>query len=295
MKEIIKAILNKVGLLIYIKKILKFDLKKSKEYPIIKYSYEKFIFSNRSSLIWTTHKGASSVVTKILKNLEKKINFGYFDYESKICKYSKELDKIYDPNDLLEEYNDIFFQRFNNIYGPLRKPYEIDYMNSYNHIFILRDPRDVLISSYYWFGYNAESRTPEHYGLHNMFVKRRDKIQSLSKDDACIYLADEWLLDIYAKYLEIYKKYENTFFIPYKFLKSNPDFFLESFFKASGVNDKKGTLKKLAQEVLRKKPSKNDLKHRRSGKSNQYLTELQPQTIENLNSLFNPILNAWDF
>ena len=66
-------------------------------------------------------------------------------------------------------------------------------MNSYNHIFILRDPRDVLISSYYWFGYNAESRTPEHYGLHNMFVKRRDKIQSLSKDDACIYLADEWL------------------------------------------------------------------------------------------------------
>lgn len=294
MKEIIKIILDKVGLLSYIKKILKFELKKSKEYPIIKYSYEKIIFSNRSSLIWTTHKGASSVVTKMLRNLEKKINFGYFDYESKICRYSKELDKIYDPNDLLEEYNDIFFQRFNNIYGPLRKPYEIDYMNSYNHIFILRDPRDVLISAYYWFGF-TESRTPEHHGLHNMFVKRRDKIQSLSKDDACIYLADEWLFDIYAKYLEIYKKYENTFFIPYKFLKSNPDFFLESFFKASGINDKKGILKKLAQEVLRKKPSKNDLKHRRSGKSNQYLTELQPQTIENLNSLFNPILNAWDF
>ena len=51
----------------------------------------------------------------------------------------------------------------------------------------------------------------------------------------------------------------------------------------------------MGQEVLRGKTNKKDLRHRRSGKSNQYLAELQPKTIENLNSLFNPILNAWDF
>ena len=45
MKEIIKSILELIGLLVHIKRILKFELKK--EYPIIINSYNNFISPNR--------------------------------------------------------------------------------------------------------------------------------------------------------------------------------------------------------------------------------------------------------
>tara|TARA_B100000242_G_C43042966_1_gene486688 strand:- start:1530 stop:2420 length:891 start_codon:yes stop_codon:yes gene_type:complete len=296
MREVIKIILGSLGLLKYIKKISKLEVKKSKEYPIIKRSYENFLSSQKSSLLWTTHKGASSLLTKLFFKIENEISFNYYDFESKLVKYSRELDNIYNPYNLLGEFNDIFFQRFNNIYGPLRQPYQIDRMDSYNHVFFLRDPRDVIISSYYWFGFNSNNtKFDDHFGLSDSLIKKRDKIQSLNKDDACIYLANEWLLDKYLAYMEIYNKYESTFFIPYKLLKNNPDLFLKNILKAVGLKDKNGAVKKLAEKVIQKKPSKKDIKHRRSGKSSQYLNELHPKTIEKINLIFNPILNQWDF
>ena len=94
-------------------------------------------------------------------------------------------------------------------------------------------------------------------------------------------------INLYTKYMEIYKKYK------YESLKTNPEFFLESLFIATRLSNRKEFLKNWPRS-FKKKPSKMILSIE-GVVSLLNIHELQPKTVDKLNSLFNPILKEWHF
>lgn len=191
----------------------------------------------------------------------------------------------------------------NCIYGPMRGAPK-EYLEHLKYIVHVRNPLDIMVSSYYSFGYTHG--LPKDERSKDKFMKRRNEIQSLSIDEYC--LQQKNINDINGKYnllldwIHNYKDKDNVFISDYDRMYYNFSEWLKEIFDFLALETYNETYKTFAHEFENssKIHTKSDVttvkSHHRSGLSKQYLVELKEETLNIVISKFSQkIRDNFDF
>lgn len=246
-----------------------------------------------SVLFFTTHKCASMFCDTLFGTISRNSRFecrnypaAFWELEGKI-----QVGDSYEPF-LIENYN-TFFRQKGEIYAPLRRPIDFPGRNGFKHIFFLRDPRDVLVSAFYSFGFthslgNDEERKSER-------LKEREKIQTGGIDVYALKAGVEWLLPIYEKYRSFREEENRSLYLRYDEFAHDTKRFLTAILEFLDVNLPEDAFNTIVDKAAPVQARPRDGKHKRSGKTGQYQTELKPDTIEFLNEKLSAVLDYWGF
>lgn len=248
----------------------------------------------KSVIFFTTHKCASSFMNQFFRMVSNDSNYKVVDYASSIWALGDSLDvgAIYEPF-LEENYDRLYFQT-GEIYAPQRRPIHFPGIEKLKHVFFLRDPRDVLVSAFYSFGFSHS--VPQNTVGKDDFLKRREKMQQGTIDDYVKEAATEWILPLYKNYQSLRESSSSNIFLSYHLFNSNlPAFIKELSHFLNFVPSEEKIQEVITANKKGSNTQENIAKHRRSGKSGQFREKLSPSTIEYLNELFRDVLIYWKF
>ena len=288
-----KKLIHKVLLMLGIRKY------SSKQQRIMSIANGKHISKKNESsdynsvIFFTTHKCASNYVKELINYIESNYRYKTFDYGKLVGGLADELNINGQVEDFLNINHEELFVLNGEIYGPQRMPLNFNGLEKFKSIFFLRDPRDVLISSYYSFGYSHPEPSSEN--LKTIHQLKRKHIQNTSIDEYVIDFAKSWILPIYADYSNLYSNAENSLFLNYDLFINDTKKFLVSIFSFLDLKINDSDIDKLVKKASPISKNINIENHKRSGRSRQWEHELSEDTQKALTLLLNPILKEWNF
>jgi len=249
-----------------------------------------------SVLFYTTHKCASTFMSKLLIKLSSKIEYDFNDYANAIWDLGDNIaigqgNKGYLLRFLEKNYDRLFYQK-GEIYGPLRFPVNFPNRQAFKHIFFLRDPRDVIVSSYYSFGFSHP--LPTNNMRKKNFLSLREEIQKKGIDQHALDFADE-LITRYNGFRHLRETCDGYIYLRYDEFANDTRNFILNLAKYLNVELQKQELDMLCKEAAPIQENIKDDKHKRSGKSRQFISELKPETQAILNDKFRDTLKYWEF
>lgn len=255
---------------------------------------------NRSILFFTSAKCASTFTSKFLRELDANSDLRHVDYNQMIYRAGDDLN-LGNAEQFFADCQDILFTTSGDIYGPLRNPIDLRDMDQYRKIFFLRDPRDVLVSAYYSFGF---SHGPPRNSLKaEEFHRGRAKIVEEGIDRYSRRAVLEWVLPLYQRYQQI-RETSGGLFLSYRDFVDHPTDFAIRLLDYIDLPSEAERERLFAFLVSTKKVAANppadtsataELSHQRSGRHDQYLHELQADTIQYLNDTLSDQLDYWGF
>ena len=245
----------------------------------------------KSVYFFTLHKCASTLFSEyVLDNIK---GLKHEDYEYEI--YSGQR----------EEGKQLIFQDKEFIYGPIRLS-TTDLKNPINQlliqpttqhkfiknkkaIFFVRDPRDILVSSYYSYKYShGLSPVKELKELQKAYI---DRLKSQSLDEYVLHMAISQVthFNMMSGLMRICKK---NILLKYEDMISNFTEFITRFNQFIELEPEV-----IEQIYLRSRPKEEEdvLSHRRSGKVNGFRDKLKKETIDSLNIQLGQILKAFNY
>jgi hypothetical protein len=231
-----------------------------------------------SVYFFTFHKCASTLFSSyILKNIDGLKNI---DYASAI--YSGEIG----PNQVLE-FNERGF-----IYGPIRISADADSPVSKmlvkpttNHdfirdkvaLFFLRDPRDILVSSYYSFGFTHGFSIVDEIRDKQEQIRRETRDKTL--DNYVLQSANKQIIFFQTLY-DLSRVCDRSTIIKYEDMISNFDIFANQLVKYVSIKDE---IIEGIYEKSRPQETEDLTSHRRSGRIQNFRQKLKQETIQALN------------
>lgn len=251
----------------------------------------------RKILIYTVHKAASMFLHKLTSQVANALMIDYFSIND---------DKYYDVI-MKESWNSLIEDEAKTgCFGPIRageaKPSFPKNLKSYSVILHLRDPRDVLTSSYFSVTYSH----PIQAGRFNPTDEHRKQWEREGIDKYVTgqipnfkHKYQELCLNLLGKENVVFLKYENMISDYKRWLKH----FLSAFTdfippqkKYLGIDSHQNTFSRIHKKLY--KENKNDFKvsseniynHKRQAIPGDYKRKLTPQTIDILNSQFAEVL-----
>jgi hypothetical protein len=262
-----------------------------KRLELIANEYER-THQHPSVLVYTTHKCASMFISKLTDEVAKQAFFQHIDYAKTIYEV-KDLIGEHEKYKFLEENSNLLFRTHGEIYSPIRKPIHSEHLRTFKKIFILRDPRDVIVSSYYSFGFthhipmsNARTR--------DKFINERKRIQAEGIDAYARRISDSWLPELYGRYKELQIRSKHNLFLSYDLLMEEQLEFITQFARFCIPDIKDENINFIYNQVGKKSISQKSA-HRRSGKSRQFEDELSFETREYVNKNLEKQLEQWKF
>lgn len=246
-----------------------------------------------SCLFYTTHKCASSFAVKILKLFQTKNGLKVRNYHTAILSMGDRIDCNAPCKNFIEESYSCLFKRRGEIYGPLRTNIDFPGRENFKHVFFLRDPRDVLISGYYSFGFTH--RKPLGKGRKDNFRRLREEVLSMSIDEYALSRAESWITPLYDGYKKLLETSSSYLFLKYENFSEDPQRFIESIEDYIGIEAYQKDKEKIAHIAAPIQANEDRSSHKRSGKSRQFKEELKNETVEELNLKLKPVLEYWGF
>lgn len=256
--------------------------------------YKPNVNKNLESVIFfTTHKAASNFSNKILKQIEKNTEYTLYDYGALVGSLADRLNIKDDFENYLNKNNEFLFNKNGEVYGPQRKPLNFPNINKYKKIFFLRDPRDVLVSAYYSFGYSHVE--PDSKNLLENFNTNRISIQGKSIDEYVLKEAKNWIIPMYTEYKVLRETSEKEcLYIKYNDFVDDTEGILYKIFKFFNFKNEE-LIKSLSIDASPVSNIENKEKHKRSGKNYQWKTHLMARTQDQLNKELKEVLDYWQF
>ena len=248
-----------------------------------------------SAFFFTTYKCASSFQGKLLKAIHHNTPLDHIDYFGSLWKLGNRI--ALDPGPEYEIYlqskYDRLYRLHGEIYGPQRAPFDFPGLDRFKAIFFLRDPRDVLVSAYYSFGYTHT--TPNNEASVREFLEERERIQQETIDQFALRQAAGWITPHYNAYAGLRERCERQLFLSYDSYVVDRRRFIEQVCEFLDVTLPEPAINKLVATTSPIVPGAPKMAHRRSGRSRQWETELQPATVSVLNDELKPVLDFWGF
>ena len=135
----IKKIIKR--LIYYFKTIIIFKIIKNKKFAALRRIADSSDYlenkrKEKSVIFWTTHKCASTYISKFLDLVSKECELRHFDYAGHIWELGNEI-KIENPFDI-ETNNDFLYREYGEIYGPMRTPFDFNLRDQLNNIFFFK-------------------------------------------------------------------------------------------------------------------------------------------------------------
>lgn len=100
---------------------------------------------------------------------------------------------------------------------------------------------------------------------------------------------------MYKDYQRLYETAESKLYLQYDQFKDDTPEFIHRISMFLGLEVPKDIIDRLSREASPVRQGAPQLKHKRSGNSKQWETELKPETVEELNRKLHPILEYWNF
>jgi hypothetical protein len=244
--------------------------------------------SHDSVYFYTFHKCASTLFSNlVLKNLE---GLRHIDYAS----------RIYNG----EKIKRLVFEKKGFVYGPIRLSVDpasaeftqlvnplcdLDFVRENIVIFLVRDPRDILVSGYYSFGY-THGFSPA-YEIRLIQEQRRKRIQNESIDQYAMEAANS-VENHFEKLYQLREACHRSVILKYEDMIDHWELFVEDLTRY--VDIKENILKKIYSNS-RPLEKESRESHRRSGRVGQFRSQLQKTTITYLNKTFESILEKFQY
>ena len=238
--------------------------------------------SHQSVLFFTLHKCASVYAKEILKEISQDTDITSIELDNYLLMSElPSLNSIVDHQDisLQREIKDLFKPK-GYLYTTLRYPKILDFidnLDAYKILLLLRDPRDVLTSAYYSFGYTHT--LPITKVKRDSFLAWRDNVASLTLDEFILSVKDDWL-KIYTYYCQNLVGKPNVLLVKFEDMTGNFDSWLNDIIKFIDLNIEPKKVLKIVSTANQKKIKPTD--HRKV---------LQPDTIDILNREFCEVLD----
>ena len=222
-----------------------------------------------SFIFFTTHKAASNFTNQILKEVEQISEFELYDYGALIGSISEKLTITDQFEEYLNENHKTLFKLNGEIYGPQRLPLNFTGINDYKKIFFLRDPRDVLVSAYYSFGYSHVE--PDSASMIDSFLKKRATIQNQTIDEYVLQEMERWIKPAYMNYKKLRLESTNdVLYLKYNDYIEDTEGIVNKILTFFGLENR-DLAKRLAMSANPITRLEEKDQHKRSGKNNQWI------------------------
>jgi len=198
------------------------------------------------------------------------------------------------------------FESAGHIYGPLfiqhkeslinftdmkllNPVFQSDFIRNKTAVFLLRDPRDILVSSYFSFGFtHVLSPVPE---IRQIQEANRERHQATDIDEYILSRVDE-MRGVFERLRRLNRACEQSVVLKYEDMIHDFDLFAERLTHFIPLSQQ--VLDELFQQSRPKeKPDNNS--HKRSGKTRGFEDDLKPETIELLNESLATVLRDFKF
>ena len=256
-------------------------LKDRVDWRISKTRYESCFF-------YTFHKCASTLFSSfLLKNI---VGLRHVDYAKQIY--------------LGENLGDIQFDRTGFVYGPIRistgpkapvfkllvePTCDPGFIRDKIALFLVRDPRDILVSAYYSFGFtHGLSKSDE---IRELQLQDRKRIQARTIDEYALETACN-ILQHFETVDRLTKVCNRSIVLKYEDIIYNWDLFVKDLTKY--ITIKEPILAQLF-EASRPREKENILHHRRSGRPFGFRSKFKDETLISLNEIFKGILSDFQY
>jgi hypothetical protein len=156
-------------------------------------------------------------------------------------------------------------------------------------IFFVRDPRDILVSSYYSFGYTHGFSPVKEIRERQEIV--RSEIQEKTLAEYVLHSAHA-VSKHFETLSELKSVCERSVILKYEDMISNWEYFIAQLSKYVGIEESVG------QEIFersRPKQKENTSSHRRSGQPGGFRSKLDKEVIESLNRKLNGVLVRFQY
>lgn len=238
----------------------------------------------RSVLFFTVHKAASSLFSGcILKSDDALL---HVDYARRIYRGSTNVEVkinntgyIYGPLRVSTDRDGVVYK---NLIEPIVNK---DHLANRTSLVVVRDPRDVLVSSFYSFGYSHNvSSNPR---IAEREQREREFIQNCSIDQYVLEKCDE-TRQAYQDIRDISCWSKRCKIVYYEDLINNWEKFKLDLGELLNISSARWSY---IEKQTRPQSTENIHSHRRSGKTHGYLEKLSAKTVDELNERLNDELS----
>lgn len=246
-----------------------------------------FWYEPESVYFYSLHKAGTALFTHVLRQADE---LKHVDYETMLFD-----DKF--PAELV-------FEKYGHLYGVFRIVNDIlslahikitrhiantEFVKDKNIVYLVRDPRDIIVSFYYSMGFSHVSSPNAQ--IENERQKARNHIQALSLDEFALQHAP-----VVKEKLEILynlsRQSKHSIILRYEDLLADFDGFLRRFSKYISIPKER---QRELYFASRPRDGEDIKAHKRSGKSKQYLEKLKPETVYALNQILKPVLEKFGY
>lgn len=171
----------------------------------------------------------------------------------------------------------------------------IPQLDDYKTVFVVRDPRDILVSLYYSIAY-SHSLPSKHGNKHEGFQAMRNAVRQLTIDEFVVSKSDK-IASIFSRYrTHLLNEHKNVFITKYEHIIADFQHWLTDLLEYCELDVSKMTVMALLEEHERLKPQGENIhRHIRKGQSGDYLQKLLPETVGFLNDKFATVLSDFDY
>ncbi len=244
--------------------------------------------SHESVYFYTFHKCASTLFgSYILKNIKglRHVNYASRIYSGRAYKKLKLEAKgyAYGPIRLSA---DPLSPVYKQLVRPATQP---DFMRDKIVIFFVRDPRDILVSSYYSFGYTHAFSPVEQIRL--LQEANRSKIQAESLDEFVLRSASK-VRENFETLSELDSVCERSIVLKYEDMIDNFEYFIAQLSKYIIISQ---CVVRTIFERSRPKEKEDISSHRRSGQPGGFRSKLKRETIDSVNAELEDVLVRFQY
>jgi len=243
----------------------------------------------KSTFFYTLHKCASSLFTKEV--LPKSSILKHVDYAARLYVGAAAGPQL--------------FEKRGYLYGPIRVTIPNEnypeyrwligpcvakgFLRDKRAIFFVRDPRDILVSVFYSFGFShGASPLPE---LAVLQKKRRADISEMGLDAFCVH-DSERITEVFGIIQRLISECPQGLVLRYEDLMTDFDQFSPPLVEWLGLPSE--TVKKMRQQ-LQPRIEEAPLSHHRSGKPGGFRDKLLPSTVAEMNRILAPALKNFGY
>ncbi len=174
------------------------------------------------------------------------------------------------------------------------KTFEIPNLSTRKSIFLLRDPRDMLVSHYF----SMRSSHPDPGKIlttSRQSLQRRDKALVMNVDEYALDLASYYLRQL-SRYIDVFKDHPENFTVfRYEDVIFEKRAWVADICRALNWNVSERARNKIADKNDVVPSAENEAQHIRQVTPGDGMRKLQPVTIERLNELFEPQLTYFGY
>lgn len=241
----------------------------------------------RSILLFSVYRSGSTFIGRLMKRIAKEAGLTSVDLDGYFYNLGKGKEWEGQGRVMLK----VPYKSNGYLYGPFRTYNRgIQAMEKYKILLVLRDPRDVIVSSYYAIYSHVTPILETKKALNKRMNRRKKKVEQTVDEFVINQLTTNprFLKNYYEFHKELIGK-PNVLFLKYEDMVENFEEWLEQIIQFLDLNIDRAFIDQLKSEV-NFNVSKEDIhRHKRQVKPGDHLRKLKMETVDFLNSKTNDI------